>query len=105
MSNVTSIGTPISGRGGWGRTDSGQNDGGGGGDMHIRVAKLESDVEHIKKSLDEVKSDVREIKRDIRSEFNEVKRDSKTDFRLLFGAIIAVALGLSGLMAKGFHWL
>ncbi|EKN5078636.1 hypothetical protein DYG74_21635, partial [Yersinia enterocolitica] len=64
-----------------------------------------SDVEHIKKSLDEVKSDVREIKRDIRSEFNEVKRDSKTDFRLLFGAVIAVALGLSGLMAKGFHWL
>ena len=47
MNNVTSIGTPISGRGGWGGTDSGQNDGGGGGDMHIRVAKLESDVEHI----------------------------------------------------------
>ncbi|MGK4442471.1 hypothetical protein ACSMDF_03770 [Yersinia enterocolitica] len=105
MNNVTPIGARISGKGGWGGSDSGQNDDGGGGDMHIRVAKLESDVEHIKKSIDDIKSDVREIKRDIRSEFNEVKRDSKTDFRLLFGAIIAVALGLSGLMAKGFHWL
>jgi len=25
-------------------------------------------------------------------------------FRQLFGALIAVALGLAGLMAKGFHW-
>ncbi|OWO84768.1 hypothetical protein B5C26_02415 [Photorhabdus luminescens] len=62
--------------------------------MESRVAKLESDVEHIKKSIDEVKADVREI-----------KRDARLDFRLLFGAIIAVALGLAGLMAKGFHWI
>ncbi|WP_254877262.1 hypothetical protein [Pantoea ananatis] len=67
---------------------------GGGDDMQARVAKLESDVEHIKNSLKEIKDDVREI-----------KRDARTDFRVLFGAIIALALGLSGLMAKGFHWL
>ena len=68
--------------------------GGGGSDMQARVAKLESDVEHIKNSLKEIKDDVREI-----------KRDARTDFRLLFGAIITLALGLSGLMAKGFHWI
>ncbi|OJT42890.1 hypothetical protein BSR04_08065 [Serratia plymuthica] len=62
--------------------------------MQARVAKLESDVDHIKKAIDEVKTDVREI-----------KRDAKTDFRLLFAALIFVALGLAGLMAKGFHWL
>ncbi|MCC8421483.1 hypothetical protein J8V12_11130 [Photorhabdus thracensis] len=62
--------------------------------MEARVARLESDVEHIKKSIDEVKTDVREMRKDARS-----------DFRLLFGAIIAVALGLAGLMAKGFHWI
>mgnify|MGYP000722284598 FL=1 len=28
-----------------------------------------------------------------------------TDFRLIFGAIITVALGLAALMAKGFGWL
>jgi hypothetical protein len=28
-----------------------------------------------------------------------------TDFRVLFGALIAIAVGLAGIMAKGFHWL
>lgn len=75
--------------------DLSHGDGNGGGDdMQARVAKLESDVEHIKNSLKEIKEDVREI-----------KRDARTDFRLLFGATITVALGLAGLIAKGFHWL
>lgn len=68
--------------------------GGGGDDMQARVAKLESDIEHIKNTLKEIKEDVREIKRDTRS-----------DFRILFGALITLALGLAGLMAKGFNWL
>ncbi|MDR5020514.1 hypothetical protein RF657_19310 [Yersinia rochesterensis] len=67
---------------------------GGGNDMLVRVAKLESDVEHIKKAIDDVKLDVREI-----------KRDARTDFRIIFGSLITVALGLAGIMAKGFHWL
>lgn len=71
--------------------DSG--DGGGDG-MQARVAKLESDVEYIKSTLKDIKDDVREI-----------KRDARTDFRIIFGAIITVALGLAGLMAKGFNWL
>jgi hypothetical protein len=61
--------------------------------MEARVAKLESHIGHIQ-------SDVTEIKTDIR----EVKKNAQSDFRLLFGAIIAAALGLAGVMAKGFHW-
>ncbi|HBT3381382.1 TPA: hypothetical protein MBF67_003336 [Klebsiella aerogenes] len=61
--------------------------------LEARVAKLESDIDHIKVTLKEIKDDVREIKRDARS-----------DFRILFGALITVALGLAGIMAKGFHW-
>ncbi len=61
--------------------------------MEARVAKLESAVEYIQRDIGELKDDVREIRRDMR-----------TDFRLLFGAIIATALSLAGLMAKGFHW-
>lgn len=56
---------------------------GGGGGLEARVAKLQSDVEH-------VQSDVREIKGDIRS--------------LLIGGLVA-ALGLMGMMAKGFGWI
>jgi len=67
---------------------------GGNGMLEVRVAKLESDVEHIRQDVKDIKGDIREI-----------KRDARTDFRLLFGAIITVALGLSALLAKGFHWL
>jgi hypothetical protein len=62
--------------------------------MDARIAKLESDVDHMQ-------SDVREIKQDIR----EMKIDARTDFRILFGSIIGVAIGLAGLMAKGFGWI
>jgi hypothetical protein len=62
--------------------------------MEARVAKLEAHIEHIQQDLNEIKSDVREI-----------KRDARADFRLLFGALIFLALGLAGLMAKGFHWI
>lgn len=64
------------------------------GDMEARVAKLEAAVEYIQRDLGEIKIDVREI-----------KGDAKTDFRLIFGALIFVALGLAGLMARGFHWI
>lgn len=62
--------------------------------MEARVAKLEAAVEHIQSDLRDIKSDVR-----------EVKHDARTDFRLLFGAIITTTLGLAALMAKGFSWL
>jgi tetrahydromethanopterin S-methyltransferase subunit G len=64
------------------------------GDMEARLAKLEATMEHVKSDVAELKADVRELRRDL-----------STDFRILFGAVIAVALGLAGLMAKGFHWI
>lgn len=66
----------------------------GGQGIEARVARLESDVSHIQKDVTDIKSDLREIKRDMRD-----------DFRITMGAMIAVALGLAGLMAKGFHWI
>lgn len=66
----------------------------GGANTEARMARLEATAEHILREIGDVKADAREIKKDARS-----------DFRLLFGAVIAVALGLAGLMAKGFHWL
>lgn len=61
--------------------------------MEARVAKLEALSETVARELGDLKTDVREL-----------RRDARTDFRTLFGALIAVALGLAGLMAKGFHW-
>lgn len=78
-----------------GSHSSGSGDGGSmDGMLEARVAKLEALSEHVVRDLGELKADVREL-----------RRDARTDFRMLFGAIIFVALGLAGLMAKGFQWL
>ena len=79
--------------------------GSGGGNMEVRVARLESDVEHIKIGVSDIKIDLREMRTSLAAEMSEIRRDARTDFRLTFGALIAVALGLAGLMAKGFGWL
>jgi len=36
--------------------------------------------------------------------FEEVRIHARSDFHLLFGSLIASALGLAGMMAKGFGW-
>jgi len=72
-------------------TPGGPGDNGG---MEARVAKLEAAVEHIQRDISDLKTDVRGLRGDARS-----------DFRTLFGALIVVALGLAGIMAKGFGWL
>jgi hypothetical protein len=64
------------------------------GAMEARVAKLEASATHIEREMSQLRADVREI-----------KRDQRDDFRVLFGAIIVVTLGLAGLLAKGFKWL
>ena len=69
-------------------------DGGGTFDgMEPRVAKVEAAIEYIQRDIADIKGDVRTL-----------RDNARTDFRLLFGAIITVAVGLAGLLAKGFHW-
>lgn len=67
------------------------------GNMEARITKLETAAEYIQRDVKELRDDVRTL----RGEIHSIRT---TDFRLTFGAIIAVALGLAGLMAKGFHW-
>ncbi|MES2324818.1 MAG: hypothetical protein V4633_21375 [Pseudomonadota bacterium] len=62
--------------------------------MEARIAKLEVSVEYIQRDIGELKDDVRSLREDFSS-----------DFRILFGAIISVSLGLAAMMAKGFGWL
>jgi hypothetical protein len=68
--------------------------------MEPRVAVLEANIGFLKDEMTEVRKDVREMRGDI----NGLRAQDEKNFRLLFGALIAVALGLAGLMAKGFHW-
>lgn len=82
------------------------------GGMEARVARLESDMGHVKSDMAEVKVETRlhregltSFSKEVSAEFRAVRKEMQTDFRLLFGALIAVALGLAGIMAKGFGWL
>lgn len=76
-----------------------ENDGRDG--MMSRIAKLESDVAHIQSDIHEIKQDLRDIRQDIK----DIRAEARTDFRVLFGSLIGVALGLAALLAKGFGWV
>ena len=69
---------------------------GGGGDhmLEARVAKLEATAEHIDKTLEGVQIDMRELRRQVTE-----------NLKITVGALIFVALGLAGLMARGFGWV
>lgn len=66
--------------------------------LDSRVARMESDISYIKRDIAELKSDLKEVRGD-------VDKIRTTDFRIMFGALITTALGLAGLMARGFHWI
>ena len=65
--------------------------------MIEQVAKLGSDVEYIKRDVGELKTEMREMRRELRDR-------QERDFRILFGALIAATLGITGVVAKGFGW-
>lgn len=90
--------------------------------MGTRVSKLEAAVEHVQADLADIKATLRihdakfDSLRDhldgmrdridgTRDRIDGVRDRMERDFRVLFGALIAVTLGLAGLMAKGFQWL
>lgn len=80
--------------------------------LEVRVAKIEADVAHIRSDLHDVKDDLKELRGDVkdfrgemRGEMKELRNDAHSDFRLLFGALVGVTLGLASLMARGFGWL
>lgn len=89
------------------------------GGMEARVAKLEATAEYILRDVGEIKTDLKstnaavaafaaDVNREFKAvdgEFKAVRAEAKSDFQKLFGALIAVALGLAGIMAKGFHWI
>ncbi|GAL29685.1 hypothetical protein JCM19239_6033 [Vibrio variabilis] len=84
--------------------------------IEARVAKLESDVEYIKKDIAdiklgmsemrvELKSDISELRTELKGDIGEIRTHQRSDFKLLFGTLITITLSLAGIMAKGFGWL
>ncbi len=66
--------------------------------MLAHIGEIKADVRHIQADVAETRTDIREMRQ-------QITRIRTVDFRILFGAIITVTLGLAALMAKGFHWI
>ncbi|MEI2606665.1 hypothetical protein V8O11_23165 [Erwinia aphidicola] len=45
------------------------------------------------------------LRSELKTEIGILRNDARTDFRLLFGALITLAIGMTGLLAKAFHWI
>jgi hypothetical protein len=84
-----------------------KNGGGDGtsGGMKARIARLESDVDYIKRDIGELKTEVREIIREISRMAYANFLWTISGFVGLFLLLGAGELGLAGLLAHGFGWL
>ena len=71
------------------------------GTLDAKIEKLDSKFSKRFDKL-ETKFDSKFDRVDAR--FEEVRVHTRSDFHLLFGSLIASALGLAGMMAKGFGW-
>lgn len=63
-------------------------------DMEARIAKLEALAESTDKRLSNIEIDIRDM-----------RKEASAGQKQFFLALVFVALGLAGLMAKGFGWL
>jgi gas vesicle protein len=79
------------------------------GDIKDLRVELKGDINELRTEL---KGDIRELRSELKSDIQDLRSDisagqerARGDFRLMFGALITLALGMAGLMARGFHWL
>ena len=61
--------------------------------LEARVARLEAGIE-FQRNIAEIKA-----------ELQILRGNARSDFRLIFAALMAAAFGLAWLLARGFHWL
>jgi hypothetical protein len=73
--------------------------------MTENIESRVSVLEEIAASTKQILSDIRAEMRDLRTDLRDMRQRQERDFRLLFGAIILVAIGLAGLIARTQHWL
>jgi hypothetical protein len=76
--------------------------------MEARILSVESSVLRMAQSVGKLEADMSHVQKDIgamKDDISQIRERQDRDFRLLFGAVISLALGLGGLMAKGFGWL
>ena len=82
--------------------------GGGGSGLEIRLSAVETRAGQVETRLAVVETKLGALEAGVNrveAVTLRLQDNARTDFRLIFGALIATALGLAGMMAKGFHWI
>ena len=62
--------------------------------MEARLANLETSMEYVQRDISDIKTDIRRIREII-----------DNNLKLYFAGLISVALGLTGIVSKGFGWI
>lgn len=70
-------------------TQTGGGNGSGGDGIGERVARMESDIEYIKRDITEIKSDIKHLESSIKSDFKH--QDSR--FWTILAVLVAIMLG------------
>jgi septal ring factor EnvC (AmiA/AmiB activator) len=80
--------------------------------LDTRLARVEVTLEPIREDVNGLRADFRDLRNDMshlrdqsRTDMSHLRDQSRMDFRVLFGAMISLALGMAALMARGFHWI
>ena len=73
--------------------------------MEARVAVLEQIAKQNGEALAAIRIELSEVRKEVQSGFESARDRHDRDFRITFGATIAVALSLATLVARGFKWL
>jgi chromosome segregation ATPase len=76
--------------------------------VESKLAELGERVARLETAIDFLRSDIRSLAENHaarRSDLKSLSDRQIADFRLMFGSLITVAIGLSGMIAKGFGWL
>ncbi len=72
--------------------------------MEARVAVLEEITAATKAAIADLRQDIRDLRTKTLRRDDALRDALERDFRILFSALISVAIGLATMMAKGFHW-
>jgi outer membrane murein-binding lipoprotein Lpp len=73
--------------------------------LEARVAELEATTEHIQSDVSDLKIEVRALRADLKSEVTKLRSEFRGDFRLMFGAILTVVMGMVGMLVKIFGFV
>ena len=72
--------------------------------IDTRVALLEASISTINQTLIRMEAKMDKQFDDIKLDIREIRRDSRSDFKCLLSMIIGSTVGITAIMAHGFHW-